>query len=280
MGSGGPAGHDIYTHRHHDAVLRSHRWRTAANSAAYLLPLLEEGMTLLDVGCGPATLTVDLAQRVAPGRVVGVDVSPEVIDEARQHVSQRRADNVELLVGDFRRLELGLGSFDVVHAHQVLHHLGDPVGALRAMASLARPDGMVAVRDTDYGAMTWAPPDERLSRWQEVVRDVIRRNGGEPDAGRYLLAWAHAAGLEDVTYTTSTWTFATADERAWWGDLWAERMVASSIAHQAQRYGIATASDLAQVADAWRAWAVHPDAVFTVVNGEVMGSPPPAAADS
>jgi SAM-dependent methyltransferase len=72
-----------YTHGHHDSVLRSHRWRTAANSAGYLVGRLRPGMSLLDVGCGPGTITADLARLLAPGRVVGIDASASVIDEAR-----------------------------------------------------------------------------------------------------------------------------------------------------------------------------------------------------
>ena len=64
---------NVYTHGHHESVLRSHTWRTAENSAAYLLGHVVAGMDLLDVGCGPGTITVDLAKRVAPGQVIGVD---------------------------------------------------------------------------------------------------------------------------------------------------------------------------------------------------------------
>ena len=52
---------EVYTHGHHESVLRSHTWRTAENSAAYLVPALRPGMDLLDVGCGPGTITTDLA---------------------------------------------------------------------------------------------------------------------------------------------------------------------------------------------------------------------------
>ena len=264
---------DTYTHGHQDAVLRAHRWRTARNSAAHLLPHLHAGDRLLDVGCGPGTLTLDLAGHVAPGQVVGIDVAAPVIDEARLRVEEAGAANVTLACGDFRDAGLEAGSFDVVHAHQVLQHLREPVGALAAMARLARPGGIVSVREADYSAMTWSPADERLDRWLEVYLAVARRNAGEPDAGRWLLRWARAAGLADAAYTTSTWTFATPEDRGWWGGLWAERTVASTFAEQAARYGIATEAELARVAQGWRDWSAQPDGVFVVLHGELIARP-------
>ncbi|HMG41295.1 MAG TPA: methyltransferase domain-containing protein [Acidimicrobiales bacterium] len=263
-------GEDVYTHGHHDSVLRSHRWRTAENSAAYLLPHLAPGRRLLDVGCGPGTLTVDLASRVAPGAVVAVDIADDVLPEARRHAAEQGADNVELVAGDFRELGLAEGSFDVAHAHQVLQHLVDPVGALAAMARLVRPGGVVAARDGDSSAFLWAPANPGLDRWQQAYVEVTRRNRAEAAAGRYLPAWARAAGLDDVTYTTSTWTFATPDERAWWSDVWAERSVASSFAEQALGYGIATQDELEDLAAGWRLWGATPDAVLTIVHGEII----------
>lgn len=76
---------DTSTHGHHESVLRSHTWRTAENSAGYLLPALEPGMDLLDLGCGPGTITLDLAARVAPGRVVGIDAATDVIEQAVEY---------------------------------------------------------------------------------------------------------------------------------------------------------------------------------------------------
>src|SRR4026207_1388460 len=73
-----------YTHGHHETVLRSHKWRTVDNSAAYLAPRLTDGINVLDLGCGPGTITADIGRRVAPGRVLGIDVSADVIEEARR----------------------------------------------------------------------------------------------------------------------------------------------------------------------------------------------------
>ena len=269
-GTHGSGTQDTYTHGHQEPVLRSHRWRTAENSAAYLLDRLRPGMDLLDVGCGPGTLTVDLARRTAPGRTVGIDVAPDAVAAAREHVEASGVP-VELLAADLRSADLEPGSFDVVHAHQVLQHLRDPVDALARMTALARPGGgIVAVRDADYPAMAWAPHDDRLDRWRSAYLSVTRANGAAADAGRHLLRWALDAGLREVTYTTSTWTFATPGERAWWAGLWADRTEASDFAGQAVAYGVATPDGLADMAAGWRAWAADDGATFTVVHGELV----------
>jgi ubiquinone/menaquinone biosynthesis C-methylase UbiE len=192
-----------------------------------------------------------------------------VIEEARRDAAG--ADNVEFFTGDAYALAYADASFDVVHAHQVLQHLHDPVAALREMRRVCKPDGVVAARDGDYAAFTWYPDVPELAAWLELYECVARANRGEPDAGRFLLKWAHAAGFAEVTPSASVWCFATSDDRAWWGTLWADRMTTSAIAEQAERDGFATRADLEAIAAAWRAWAEHPDGWFAVLHGEVLG---------
>jgi len=261
-----------YTHGHVEPVLRSHRWRTAENSAAYLLDHLRPGMSLLDVGCGPGTITVDLAARVAPGRVVGVDAAADAVAIARD--AQGESATVEFAVADAYDLPYEDGTFDVVHAHQVLQHLGDPVAALQEMARVARPGGLVAARDADYGGFTWFPADPALDAWRDLYEAVARANRGEPDAGRRLLAWARAAGLDDVEPTAGSWCFATPDDRAWWGGLWADRTTTSPLAERAVELGAATAEQLEAMAAAWRRWAADPDGWFLVPHGEILARVP------
>jgi SAM-dependent methyltransferase len=206
----------VYTHGHHESVLRSHTWRTAANSAAYLLGSLKPHMSVLDVGCGPGTITADLAALVPDGHVTGVDRSPEILEQARATAAGRGLANVGFTVADVHALDFPDDTFCVVHAHQVLQHVGDPVGALREMTRVTRPGGFIAVRDSDYAAMAWHPASRGMDAWLDLYRRVARANGGEPDAGRRLRSWALRAGLTDITATSSTWTFAAPDERAWW----------------------------------------------------------------
>jgi SAM-dependent methyltransferase len=260
-----------YTHGHHESVLRSHRWRTAENSAGYLLRHLRPGMRLLDVGCGPGTITADLAELVGPdGGVTACDTAEGVLRAAAEHAAERGVANVEFVRADVLRLDLPDDSFDVVHAHQVLQHVADPVAALREMRRVCRPGGIVAARDGDYHGFTWYPRLPELDEWMALYQRCARANGGEPDAGRRLLAWARAAGFTDVTATASTWCHADDAERAYWGGMWADRVRESALAEQALRDGHATADDLRRLSAGWRAWAADPDGWFVVLHGEVV----------
>ncbi|MCW7944110.1 ubiquinone biosynthesis methyltransferase UbiE [Streptomyces hygroscopicus] len=260
----------VYTHGHHESVLRSHTWRTAANSASYLLDVLKPHMRILDIGCGPGTITADLAELVPDGHVTGVDRAPGVLEQARATAAVRGLSHVDFAVADVHALEYPDDTFCVVHAHQVLQHVGDPVRALREMHRVTRPGGFIAVRDADYAAMTWYPLSEGLDDWLELYRRVARANGGEPDAGRRLKSWALEAGLKDITATSSTWTYTTAEERAWWSGLWADRTLASAYAERAVEGGHATPRQLQAVSQAWRDWGRRHDGWFAVLHGEIL----------
>jgi ubiquinone/menaquinone biosynthesis C-methylase UbiE len=261
---------EVYTHGHHDSVLRSHRWRTAENSAAYLIPHLRSGMTLLDVGCGPGTITADLATLVAPGSVVGVDRERTVIDEATRSNQPDGSTSLEFRIADVYSLPFDDESFDVVHVHQVLQHLTDPVAALAEMRRVLRTGGILAARESDYGAFVWAPEDPMLDRWMALYHEVSRHNGAQADAGRHLRGWVNEAGFGVTKVSSSTWTFAEEDERVWWGELWAERVTVSSLAEQAVGYGLSTADELRAIGRSWRQWAEADNGLFILLHAEVL----------
>lgn len=260
-----------YVHGHTAPVVDSHAVRTVDTSAGYLAPHLEAGQRVLDVGCGPGSITLDLARRVAPGQVIGVDASESVLLGARSlaEVAGDRCTRFEL--ADAMRLPYADGSFDVVHAHQVLQHVSDPVGLLREMARVTRAGGLVAARDADYEAMTWAPAHPGLTHWLQLYRAAARGAGGEPDAGRHLLRWAHEAGLSDVTASASVWCYADEESRDWWGGQWQRRTVESSFHDEVLRQGLADEGEIARVVEGWRVWTESPDGWFVVVHGEILG---------
>jgi ubiquinone/menaquinone biosynthesis C-methylase UbiE len=123
-------------------------------------------MHILDVGCGPGTITADLAKLVPEGHVTGIERSAEdVLQKARDEAAAQGITNITYAIGDVLSLSFPDNSFDIVHAHQVLQHVSDPVLALKEMVRVAKPGGIVAARDTDFSAMTWYPESEGISLW-------------------------------------------------------------------------------------------------------------------
>ncbi|MEU5156359.1 methyltransferase domain-containing protein [Glycomyces sp. NPDC021274] len=261
-----------YIHGHHESVLRSHAWRTAENSAAYLLPELRSDSKILDIGCGPGTISADFAALVPNGHVTAVDHAPAIVEQAAKEAESRGLANMTFGVADVHDLQYADATFDVVHAHQVLQHVGDPVQALKEMRRVAKPGGVVAVRDSDYRAFTWFPASEGLSKWLDLYEEVAEAGGGEPNAGRMLKAWALRAGFDEhsVKATSTTWTFSNEQERDWWGGLWADRALHSDFAKQAIGGGHATQEELQAISDAWKAWGANPESWLMLPHGEVL----------
>ncbi|KAI9464885.1 S-adenosyl-L-methionine-dependent methyltransferase [Boletus coccyginus] len=265
-----------YCHGHHESVLRSHSWRTAQNSAAYLLKHLQPTMHILDIGCGPGTITASLARLVLQGHVTGIDYAPadsDLLAKARQHAAEQGLTNITFAHGDICNLEgIPDDTYDVVHCHQVLQHVVDPVQGLREMRRVAKPGGRVAAREADSGTFAWYPETEGMAAWIGLYRETARANRTEPDAGRRLVAWALEAGFEReaIDATTGTWCFSAPEERAWFGGMWAGRIVGSTFATHAVEKGLADREELERMAAHWRAWAAREDGWFAMLHGEIV----------
>ena len=262
-----------YTHGYHQVIVGWHSRRTAETCAAFLLPRLRPDAEVLDVGCGSGTITTGLARRAS--RVVGLDLSADVIDAAQANADEWGPSNISFEVGSVYELPWDDASFDVVYAHQVLQHLSDPVRALREARRVLRPGGLVAVRDSDYETMIHAPVFPAIERWRDLYHQVAYAIGGEADAGRYLLSWAMEAGFTDIEATASTTAHADQEGRTVWGEMWAVRVIDSDFAEHAVSNGFATRSELNKISDAFSQWSTEPDGFWAWVNGEVIGVCPP-----
>jgi ubiquinone/menaquinone biosynthesis C-methylase UbiE len=257
-----PLRHETYTHGHAPATVRQHGRRTVEEAAAFMLPSLRPGMRLLDVGCGPGSITRGFAERLAPGEVVGVDLSRETLAAAREDATARGLTNLTYLDGSVYDLPCPDASFDAVYAHQVLQHLREPGAALVEMLRVLRPGGLVGIRDVDWGTVSYWPLDPWIDRFIETHFSTWYKNGGEPRMGRQLKALFNAAPLTDVQVTASVWCYTTTEETTEWGESYAQRLLTSPMGGRAVEYGFATRADLEAMAAAFRAWAAHPDAFW------------------
>ncbi|KAL4912762.1 S-adenosyl-L-methionine-dependent methyltransferase [Aspergillus aurantiobrunneus] len=259
-----------YTTNHAPSVLQTHSWRTAQNSAPHLLAHLKPGMRILDVGCGPGSITTDLAQLVPTGHVTGIEYVPDPLDEARALAASRGVTNVDFREGDIHALDFADGSFDVVHAHQVLQHIRDPVLALREMRRVVKDGGVVSVRESD--SMSWFPQNEGIAAWLELTGRMGRAKGGNPHPGRYIHVWAVEAGFERgrIERSVGSWCFSSPAEREYWGGSMARRMESSGFSEGAVEGGFAGRGELEGIARGWREWVADEDGWFGLLHGQIL----------
>jgi ubiquinone/menaquinone biosynthesis C-methylase UbiE len=121
--------------------------RRTGQVAAFLAPHLRAGMRLLDCGCGPGSITVDLAQAVAPGEAIGIDLREDALAHGRALARERRIANVTFQAASVYQLPYPDGSFDAAFACAVLQHLAAPRAALKEMRRVLKPGGVIGIAD-------------------------------------------------------------------------------------------------------------------------------------
>jgi SAM-dependent methyltransferase len=169
--------------------------RTAATRAAFFLPFLAPGMRVLDVGCGPGTITHGLAEVVSPGGTcVGIDVEASQIELA----GATPVANLTFEVASAYALPFPDGSFDAVFSHALFEHLARPADVAAELARVLRPGGVVGVCCSDWGDAFVDPRTPDVERALACHVTLRRRAGGDPFAGARLERWIADAGFADV----------------------------------------------------------------------------------
>jgi len=184
--------------------------RELSASIPELLPYLRPGLRVLDVGCGPGNLTLDVAVAVQPGEVVGIDKNEDSIVTARNVLQERSVPNASFAVMDTHTLGFPDASFDLVFSNTVMLHVFDPVDALIEQKRVTRKGGCViasGVRDWEIATRYPACP-AMAEVWEGWIKGydamVARHDAGEEvekvvfdlHAGRKCLGWFAAAGLK------------------------------------------------------------------------------------
>jgi SAM-dependent methyltransferase len=188
------------------------RVRASASENFLVRAGLLAGHRCLDLGCGSGELTYRLAELAAPGEVVGVDFDPVVIAIAAERAMLAPTPNVpRFVVGDVEALPDGLGEFDLISARYVLSHLRDPLAALRAMWSLCRPGGVVAVEDSDASAMSAEPHCPALDRCVELTQALAQARGVAGALGPRLVDLLPQAGFVGVEESVDQPVFGDGD---------------------------------------------------------------------
>jgi len=146
--------------------------------------LLPRNLTLADIGCGTGSLTFELARFA--DKVIGVDLSQEMLRRARAGATERTLENVEFRQGDVLKLPLDAHSVDAAFCVMVLHFLPDPERAVSGLCRIVRPGGSVILVDLVEHKQEWMR-EQMAHRWLGFDRAAIEK-------------WFHNAGAESVDY--------------------------------------------------------------------------------
>ena len=252
-------------------VQRSYTNRDAVQVADFLVPHLSEGKSVLDCGCGPGPLTLGFAELVTPGRVVGIDIEPTMIDQANQLASDSGLENLEYQVADIYDLPFEDGEFDVVFSSAVIEHLSDPVRALREMLRVTKSGGIGSVIRTDWSFPFIVPECPELSRFFELFEGGFNRIGGSLNRGRFLSAHMREAGFDVVDFETNMSRLlgqAAASASAETYIAWIENI---PLFQESIELGLTTDSELKSMVSGIREWANHPDAYLSLARAHAIG---------
>ena len=251
-------------------VQDSYTGRDIEVEAGFILPYLKSGMSLLDCGCGPGAITFGLADAVAPGRVVGADIEPAMVEQATRLAAENGTPNVEFTVGDIYDLPFEDGDFDIVFSHSVTEHLSDPVRALRELHRVVKPGGLAGIVKTDWTFPFIVPESEGFSKFFELFEGGFNRIGGSLNRGRYLGTYMREAGFEvievsnQVSNSFGEATVPTAERFITW-------LNNIPLFRESLELGITTEAELESVRAGMREWAAHPDAYFSLSGVRAIG---------
>lgn len=272
---------NTYAHGHSAATVAGHSARTAEFCAAHLLPHLSAGASILDVGCGPGSITSTFVPYVSPGgRVVGIDSSKAVIATAQSQFGSTSAGAgagagaVEFVVGDLFKLPFEDGAFDFVHAHQVVVHLPiDKVSAaLREMKRVCKVGGLVTFRDArvDQGGLQVYPHDRLLPLTMSLFCERTYLNSGvtRDSLGMWLRIARDEVGFKTAERRFSLDVFDTPEMTEMWGSQWMSRTAEEGFQEFVRESGLASEEELAEIPEAWRRWRDTEDGWCTLLQVE------------
>jgi SAM-dependent methyltransferase len=189
---------ESYTPGYSQAAAAFMARRRLDSNGAFFLPHLKPGISALDCGCGPGTITRDIALRIAPGLVIGLDFNADQIAVATRDARAQGLANIEFRQGSVYALPFVDDCFDAVFSHALLEHLKEPVRALAEFKRVLKPGGMLGVCTPDWGGFLLAQPSEKLLLAFEAYKQLQNRNGGDVYCGHKLGLYLEAAGFEDI----------------------------------------------------------------------------------
>ncbi|CUM54339.1 uncharacterized protein AC631_00725 [Debaryomyces fabryi] len=253
-----------YTHGYDNYVSKTHEWRTARNCSAYMLSKIKPTDKILDVGCGPGTITYDLGKYVPQGSVIGVEPTEEILEDARSRGVDSGIQNVEFELASVYKLPYEDNTFDIIHSHQVIIHLKDRVAALKEMKRVTKPNGYVCCRDGDMDSMIVYPT--KYNKVREYFTSIGLSGYTITTCGRQLRELALEAGFnpENISSTASNWCISNNGTREWFTNMYIERL-------ENTKHWVGNTGTLkSEIVTSMKEWSSDEKGWLAMVHGEIV----------
>ena len=230
--------------------------RSAETHAAFVLPLLQSDFRILEVGCGPGSITIGLATRVPRGVVVAIDWERSQVSLAKERAKELDISNIRFVVGDASGFHCEENNFDLVFSHALFEHLSDPETTLHHLRTYLRSGGLIALRSPDWGGFVLYPETSAISDALQTYQRIQTDLGGDVHCGRKLAMYLRSAGFNSVKLSAS---YEIYPDPQWIANYLAERLEVAGETSQAATL---------------RSWANQPDAMFAQAWFEAVGTKP------
>lgn len=250
-------------------IIDQFKQRAFAKQGAFLMPYLTAGLTVLDCGCGPGSMTLDMAELVNPGKVFGIDCSSIQIAQACLLQQQRGIANVSFTTGSAYQLPFNDAQFDVVFAHAVLYHLRFPEQALAEFRRVLKPNGLVALRNVCQTGDIMVPMSTDLAAAWRTIDQVFTYQGGDIRLGAQHKKLLLEQGFRDITVSCSYDMFATAAEKDSIWQYWCQFLGVEHRSLILEQFGLPVAELEAQCA-AFEQWSADSSGFFARARCEAL----------
>ena len=266
-----PTASETYTLGYDPVVVRVLQDRTLATCASFLLPYLRPGMTVLDCGCGPGAMTIEIAERVAPGQVVGIDIDPGQCVRAQALAADRGVTNVRFEPADVYALPYPDASFDVVFSHALVTHLSEPIRALVESRRVLKPNGVIAPSGNEFDAIVFSPVDSPMKRLMSLYVRLLTHNGGNRVRARDLRGALLQAGFVRVEGHADHSEYGTSEQLRSIAGGYAAIARGSNFVETVVGQGWSDEAEMAALPDDVLRWGERPDAFLAVMKCGALG---------
>ena len=253
-----------------DATVAWMAARHVGHQGAFFAQHLTPGMSLLDCGCGPGTLTCGLAEIVAPGQVTAMDIEATQIEKARALALEKGLHNIQFQQASIFELPFEDNSFDAIFVSAVMGNIDRPYDAMKEVFRVLKPGGVAGLREFDHGGNMVFPQSPMFARSINLYIAMRKQNGHAEDFGRELKGAMHAAGFAQIEARGVYETYSSAAEV----EAYAKGIVGifeEMFGDKAVKLGLIDQATCEEMIQSWSDWSQDPAAFFATGWVEAIG---------